>query len=244
MSSFYISITKDGTKRYPLHQHGYWEIMYYLSGTGCLATQEREIPFQPGSILIVPPKTVHGSVSRGGFVNISIGGDLNHLFLFDKIVAQQDNTDLEGERLARLILDNRHTDTEYLTALCNAYALFLVQNAKCESRLHQAIHSVMEHAAQNFFDPCFEITEVLNQSGYAEDYIRAEFKKTTTLSPIDFLTKLRIDHGKRLLEIYGESLAVSDVAEACGFHDAVYFSRRFKQFTGMSPTEYRKQALL
>ena len=40
---------------------------------------KEKIPFKPGSIIIVPPRVTHGSVSQNGFVNISIGGDFTGL---------------------------------------------------------------------------------------------------------------------------------------------------------------------
>lgn len=243
MNNIFISITKEGTKKYPLHQHPDWEIMYYLSGEGYLATQAGDIPFKPGSIIIVPPKMVHGSVSHNGFINISVGGDFSHLFMFDSIIVQQDNNTLSGERLARLIFDNRAADAEYLSALCGAYALFLLKNAVYEKRINREIGKIIEEITKNFSDPYFDVTDLLNNSGYAEDYIRAEFKKAVTLSPIDFLAKTRIEHAKKLFEIYGSTLLVSQISEACGFDDPIYFSRRFKQFTGVSPTEYKKQIL-
>ena len=243
MSDFFISITKEGTKKYPLHQHPEWEIMYYLSGEGYLATQNKNIPFQPGSIIIVPPRVTHGSVSQNGFVNISIGGDFSHLFLFDHISVQTDNENRNGERLAKLIYDNRHTNNDYLSALCMAYAHFLLQNSVWEKKITQAVRNIIEQVSARFSDPCFDITSLLNQSGYAEDYIRAEFKNSLTISPIDFLTKTRIEHAKKLLEIYGSNLSISEISEACGFDDTIYFSRRFKQFAGISPTEYKKRML-
>ena len=84
-----------------------------------------------------------------------------------------------------------------------------------------------------------QLAALLHKSGYAEDYIRSEFKKHTGYSPVDFLAKVRIDYAKKLLDIYGENLPVSRIAELCGFRDAVYFSRRFKQFSGISPAQYR-----
>ena len=74
---------------------------------------------------------------------------------------------------------------------------------------------------------------------YSEDYIRYIFKNKTGFSPLDFLTKLRIEHAQKLLDIYGDNISVAEVAEACGFDDSVYFSRRFKQFTSLSPTQYK-----
>jgi AraC-like DNA-binding protein len=244
MSDFFISITKAGTKKYPLHQHPKWEIMYYLKGEGYLATQNENIPFKPGTIIIVPPKIAHGSVCEDGFVNISIGGDFGHLFMFDNIVVQQDNDMRNGERLSKLIFDNRFADEEYLSAFCNAYAHFLLKNAVYENKLNREISKIVAEITKNFFDPCFDVTELLNKSGYAEDYIRAEFKKVTALTPIDFLAKTRVNHARKLFEIYGKSLSVTEVAEACGFEDPIYFSRRFKQFIGFSPTEYKKQILI
>lgn len=46
---------------------------------------------------------------------------------------------------------------------------------------------------------------------------------------------------KRLFQIYGDSVTVSQVAIKSGFSDPVYFSKKFKQFTGVSPEKYRKQ---
>ena len=244
MKEFSISITKPGTKKYPLHQHTHWEIMYYLEGCGRLETEAGGLEFAPGTIIIVPPKTTHGSASENAFVNISVGGDFQHLFIFDKIMVQQDNSERNGERLARLIYDNRFTNPEYLSALCNAYAHFLLINATYEKRINQEIGKLIKEITNRFSDPCFDIVALLHQSGYAEDYIRSEFKKVTSLSPIDFLTKIRIEHAKKLFEIYGKSFSVAQVAAACGFEDPVYFSRRFKQFAFVSPTEYRKQTLM
>jgi len=215
--------------------------MYYLSGVGCLATEQGDIPYREGTILIVPPGVIHGSVSENGFVNISIGGDFNHFFLFDKIVVQHDNESGDGGRLAKLIYANRHAAMEYVASLCNAYANFLLQNAQYEDRVNQAVADIIKQTAGSYFDPQFSITLALRKSGYAQDYIRANFKRVTGLSPIEFLTKIRIDHGRKLFEIYGQGISVSEAALACGFEDPVYFSKRFKQATGVSPKAYQKK---
>jgi len=243
MNYYSISITKPGTKSYPLHQHPDWEIMCYLKGTGYLAASTGHFPFKPGTILIVPPKTLHGSVSEDGFENISIGGDFGHLFMFDSIVVQHDDNTLNGERLSKLIFENRNAAPEYVSALCSAYAHFLLKNAVYEKRINQEINKIIEEIAKNFSDPHLNVTDLLNQSGYSEDYIRAEFRKKTALSPIDFLSKTRMEYAKKLFEIYGSNLEVCQIAEACGFEDPVYFSRRFKQFVGVSPTEYKRKIL-
>lgn len=241
MNEILISKTKNGTKKYPLHQHPTWEVMYYLTGVGYLATKNENITFGPGTVIIVPPKTIHGSVSQDGFINISVGCNFNHLFLSKEPIVQQDNPSKNGELLAKLIYENRNADAKYVASLCNAFAHYLLQNFNGNKRINQTVQSIIKQVDENFLDPDFNITLVLAQSGYAEDYIRSEFKKITNLSPVDYLTKTRIAHAQKLFEIYGQSISVSEVAESCGFIDLIYFSKRFKQITGVSPRQYIKQ---
>ena len=240
MNHFSALITPPNTVTYPLHRHTCWEIMYYLSGNGHMATQHGDIPFERGTIIVVPPQISHGSVSEDGFVNISVRGDFSRFFMFDQAIKLSDNDSRDGEQLATLIFNNRCTNNEYITSLCTSYANFLLQSVECESPVRQCITDVIKEISERCCDQSLNITDLLKKSGYAEDYIRCEFKRLTSLSPIAFLTRMRIDHAKNLLEIYHKNLTVAEIAEACGFSDVVYFSKKFKQYVGVSPNAYRK----
>ena len=113
MQDYYIFKTGVGTKQFPLHQHDYWDIMYYLSGTGCMATADKKIQFKPGDIIVVPPHTLHGSMSKNEFINISIGGHFGHLFMGNDILVLRDTPLSDGQRLAPLIFDNRYGNKDY-----------------------------------------------------------------------------------------------------------------------------------
>jgi AraC-like DNA-binding protein len=239
MNQFSVSITPQNTVKYPLHQHAEWEIMYYTFGEGYMATADGNLPFKKGSIIIIPPKTEHGSVSKYGFENISVGGDFSRFFIFNKPVLLSDNESFDGANLAKMIYSNRHQGGDFLQALCNAYACFLLKNIDCENQLFSAVKSIAKEIENNFCDACFTVATLLKSTGYAEDYIRSEFKKVTGYSPIKFLNKLRIERAISLLEIYYDALSVSEVACAVGFNDAVYFTKTFKKFTGVSPTDYK-----
>ena len=53
------------------------------------------------------------------------------------------------------------------------------------------------------------------------------------------MLKIRIDRAKELLEFTDKPIA--EIAEASGFQDQNYFARTFRQFTGMSPTQFRRK---
>ena len=70
-----VTVTTDNTTVYPQHEHSHWEIMCYLSGTGYMKTEKGNIPFSEGTVICMPPRLLHGSVSVSGFKNISLGCD-------------------------------------------------------------------------------------------------------------------------------------------------------------------------
>ena len=71
-------------------------------------------------------------------------------------------------------------------------------------------------------------------------YLSAQFKKYQKMNFLDCLTELRINAAKELLSDPFRSSA--EVASMVGYEDASYFARAFKKRTGVTPTQYRKQA--
>lgn len=71
-------------------------------------------------------------------------------------------------------------------------------------------------------------------------YLSAQFKKYQKMNFLDCLTELRINAAKKLLADPLRSTA--EVASMVGYDDSSYFARAFKKRTGMTPTQYRRQA--
>ena len=67
--------------------------------------------------------------------------------------------------------------------------------------------------------------------------LQRKLKQTMGITPQDLLREARIKHACQLLRQTPKTVA--EVAYSCGFSDPKYFSRCFKQSTGMSPTEYK-----
>ncbi|WP_434749990.1 AraC family transcriptional regulator [Paenibacillus amylolyticus] len=66
------------------------------------------------------------------------------------------------------------------------------------------------------------------------------FRQITGTSPMDYLHGVRMDQAKRLLR--SSSGDMLSVAKQVGFKDEFYFSRRFKQQEGVSPSAYMKKS--
>ncbi|MBR5543016.1 MAG: helix-turn-helix transcriptional regulator [Oscillospiraceae bacterium] len=221
------------------HKHNCYEIIFYSKGTGRFQLTEKSIPIFPGKFIIVPPDTVHASKYDSEAETIFIKGDFNHIFSFSSPTVVMDNAEKAGSFLVKMIFENRFTNPEYLSSLANALAHYLLQNTRTEKNISIVLKDIVTKISDNFYDSNINISEILKKSGYAEDYIRAQFKLFTGKTPTEFLTETRINHACYLIDIYKDTLALTEIAEKCGYTDYIYFSRRFKQFTGVSPKEYK-----
>lgn len=71
-------------------------------------------------------------------------------------------------------------------------------------------------------------------------YLIKKFKKKTGLTPIQFLIRYRVTQSCTLLHS-DASLSLEAIAKLCGFNNLTNYLRRFKDFLGVTPTQYRKR---
>ncbi len=79
-------------------------------------------------------------------------------------------------------------------------------------------------------------SELAALAGVSPAHYSIRFKQCTGLSPMDYLSRLRVHRAKELLTSGNGTLR--DIALQVGYKDEFYLSRRFKQQTGVSPTDY------
>ena len=239
--SIQINCTSNGVITYPLHSHSDYEIIYYLFGEGVLKTEKGNIPYTPGTMVIVPPNVMHGSTSDSGFKNICVSSNFKHILNFSEPVVLTDNEKQEGRVLAEFIYENRFQNNDFLSSLCETYVLFLLTTLKIDDNISIAIKRIISEISNNAYDYEFNLKSVLLKSGYAEDYIRNQFKQKTGKTPTQFLTEIRINRARFLIDIFKDNYSMSQIAEQCGFINYIHFSKCFKRVTGCSPNEYKKR---
>lgn len=83
------------------------------------------------------------------------------------------------------------------------------------------------------------VSDAAEYIGLTEKYLCKLFKANAGITPIEFLTKLRMDKALQLLR--STDLSVYEIARSVGFEDQTYFSRFFKRNMGMSPTKFKEE---
>ena len=80
------------------------------------------------------------------------------------------------------------------------------------------------------------LSSAAEKLGLSSVYLGKIFKRVTGVNYVQYLTDLRMEKAKVML--LQDGVRIQDVAEALGYSQPHYFSKIFKQTTGMSPSEY------
>ena len=113
-----------------------------------------------------------------------------------------------------------------------------VQEEKKPSRsILKSLQIINEH----YSDVGLGIDSVVEQIGLNANYFSQLFKKEVGVGFTDYVGQVRMEHAKRLLEEPANK--IKDIALQVGFMNPHYFSIWFKDNTGLSPSQYRKQLL-
>lgn len=108
---------------------------------------------------------------------------------------------------------------------------------KDTQKIPPVVFKVEDYLKKHYAD---EITNqtLYKQFGYVPQYIAKLFQSYKGMSPVQFLTKIRIEKAKEIMRTH-PNLLVKEIANRVGYNDPLYFSRVFQKDTGISPTEYK-----
>ncbi|MDO4276844.1 MAG: response regulator [Eubacteriales bacterium] len=90
---------------------------------------------------------------------------------------------------------------------------------------------------QSHYCTRLSLNDLSEHFGYTSSYINRIFKKELGIPPLQYITNLKMQKAKELLRME-QPMDIQDVAAAIGYEDARYFSRVFKNETGMTPTAF------
>lgn len=240
-------------KSFPMHFHHEWSLSLIEAGSEILMIDHKEIQLNAGAIILIAPGVAHAN--RGNpdafwrYRSLYLHHDtwcylLKKTGLPEVLFSTLKYHVFHSERLKKILIEMPQSACSEIGLEQKISFLFteVIKDAAVrisgieQSRAHYRTSDIIYYLHQHLEK---KITLDYLAKIFVQDKFRLmrQFKHSTGLSPQEYLTSLRVEHSKKLLQ---QTEPISAIALESGFYDQSHFSNIFRKFVGISPGEYRK----
>jgi AraC-like DNA-binding protein len=227
-------------------------LLYCLKGGGWCEMDGRRHTVRGGDLLVVPPEGPHAYgaheanpwtifwvhlagnqipdyLSELGATTsapvVPLGDEFQLALLFNEVVKSLE----QGFSFVHLLHASQ--------AMAHLLALMIRHREVGEtSGTVEKVARCIVHMSEHLDQP-LRMAELAALASLSAAHFTELFKQQTGCSPRDYLHLLRIHRACQML--HSTVLPVKDIAARLGYQDQFHFSRQFKAFQGISPTEFR-----
>lgn len=240
-----------------LHMHDYFEIELITGGSGIQNLNGDLYELKKGTLYFLSPIDFHSVIPHEHLplINVSFSQSAISQELLTSLLHNEQSriVNLNDDELAKFefiiglleegISCGDEQSALYVKNLLECLLILIMRknnflhNKKTESESFP-LRQCMRHVFLNF-SRSPSLAETAKISGYSANYFSKKFHEATGKTYVDFLNDLKLNYAGILLLSTDDS--ITSIAENCGFLSLSNFNGAFRKFTGMSPTQYRKQ---
>lgn len=242
----------ENSKEYTFH--------FILSGTGYIVNKGQTIKLQANDIFFIPPDTdgkyheIYYYPDKKDpweyiWVNF-IGIGTEKLIACAKLTTNNNCYSVQNPSALRRELTEMIRIAQN-TAKRNAsyylpFAMKLFAEIADERKFNNQIITAKEKKVKQIVDIIertytsqdFSIKQIAEELYYSISYISRIFKEVTNMTPIDYVTSLRMLRARDMLR--SRNYNISQIAYAVGYNSPFYFSKEFKKYFGFPPSQYKE----
>lgn len=234
--------------RFSSSSHSYFEFTYVDAGKLYTVVDEKEYILHSSQCMVYYPNQKHQQ-----YTNESSGCScLTILFEMDidtpdslknKILFASQQLRIEMKRFIKEIQLNTWLHQEMALILLQRIliqALLEQRNSKKESRelaTDDELEPILLYI-ENHMDKDISVEELCRTFSISRSSLQGMFRNALDLTPKQYIADVKMKRAKLLLQEH--RYTISEIAYQLGYHSLYYFSRKFKDYFGMSPSEYIK----
>ena len=230
-----------------------YQIIYIPKGEGVFSTVDKTWDVVPGSLLMVLPELKHWykPIKEKGWQEYWVGfkgSYFNNLakegFLSeDKLFFNVGHYDYLTSIFKRIFDEVRYQKPLYQMKACSAVFTLITEMLSRSRRqeqpdFYQKIVEQAKHLMETNIDGVVNLSNIASQIGISTSRLNEVFKQFCSMTPYQYFIQLKIHKAEELLS--EETISVKEAAWRMGFDDQYYFSRLFKQKTGIAPSDWKK----
>ena len=230
-------------KNFPFHFHQCWSLAYIEYGSENIAFNNSSFLVSKNAIQLIPPYSIHKNWSDKNnawaykalyicddvIKNVAkkINADYSHLASFPYFISYCNSEFDINEASIFKILENLFLDT-----------LNAVKQSYFQKNADDPFDDILNYLSLNYNQ---SITlEMLQQKFKVNKFkLQKSFKKSIGLTPLEYLTTIRIENSKKL---FYTDVPLVEIALESGFYDQSHFTHSFKKYVGVTPGNYKKNS--
>lgn len=256
-----------GETLFPHHWHEHLEFLYFVSGSARIECGSSAIVCHAGDMCVVNSNELHYGICQSEDLSYyAIIMDLSLLQSRDWDAT--DEKFVTPIARNRMLFQNRIRGDESVTAhilsiihelaaqetgyelnvKSHLYGLLSLLVRQYAATSHEQDKFRSRHKELERLEPVFAFIEehyreklsvqmLADIAGLSRYHFSRIFKQVTDKSVVEYINLIRINKSESLLR--NKTMNISEVAHATGFSDIFYFSRTFKKFKQLSPTQWR-----
>lgn len=249
------------------HYHNQYEIYYLLNGERNYFINQRSYHVTKGDLVLINKNVLHKTstidknnpnheriliqFNQNLFANLK--NKMLEFKLFNIFNRKRNIITLNPkqqlwieDQLFKLITENKtHGNKFYLKIIIVELLIFIkrisfkldYQKFNYPDEKHKNISRVATYISTNY-QKNLSLSFLADKYNYSQAYLSRIFKEVTGFNFVEYKNNVRIKEASKLLQ--QSNLSVTEIASQVGFNNITHFGRVFKEFTGLSPLEYRK----
>jgi len=226
------------------HTLHYNELIFHFSGHAMVFFDDLVLETKPNTIRFLPK----GETKRYDVLRQERGECIDVFFSADRPLSSQAfvMNVAQSEKLGALFKKLFSTwiskkEGYYFESVSLLYRIFaeMQKDTAKPSRHKLKIAPAMDIIHSDFLKRDFSLSELAAICKMGESYFQKLFKEIHGISPKKYIIQLKINHACDLLRL--ERYTVTQIAELCNFSDVYFFSRQFKEYMGITPTQFIKK---
>ena len=129
---------------------------------------------------------------------------------------------------------------EFGDLLCEICYVIIDGSCGKEMKVSDVVGDAIAYMQEHFHDTDLTMNALADYLEVSSVTLSVEFKNEMDMRPSDYLSNLRMEKAKELLRT--SNMLVREISQAVGYEDDRVFLRRFKNYTGMTPGQYRTES--
>lgn len=238
---------------FPGEKHPYWELTFIDNGTLTTTVDGEEYELNEMDLILYAPNQHHTQSNRSdqscSYLTLLFDMDLQDDFLITNRVYHA-HRDLHRalNDFIKVSSNNMMYDNELMLCYLKELIIrvlqydFLEASPVASSPMQQKfenelLNEVIIYINDNIYEQ-LTIEEICHKFSISRSSLQTLFKNNLNIAPKQYISNLKLAKSKLMIK---ESIyTISEISSKLGFTSIHYFSRKFKQEFGITPSDYAK----